>query len=112
FESIVNRLEELYAQVKPLVDEYKDKKPSEQALKIWTERYFMTYTDGEKDTSLDDAFRRIARSIAAADVNYAQTAEQLHRLEEIYYNIFSARLMLLNSPALFNFRILRKKSQL
>ena len=102
FELIVNRLEELYAQIKPLVNEYKDKKPSEQALKIWTERYFMTYTDGKKDTSLDDAIRRIARSIAAADVNYAQTAEQLHRLEEIYYNIFSARLMLLNSPALFN----------
>lgn len=102
FERIVTKLEELYEQIKPLIDIYKTKSPSKQAAKIWEERYYMTYADGKRDESLEDAIRRIARSIAAADVKYAKNAQQLHRLEKIYFDIFSARLMLLNSPALFN----------
>ena len=75
---------------------------SENAKYIYQDRYFITYTDGSKDISPMDVWRRVARSITSADTYYTNDIELLRLEEQTFYNLLSHLLFLPNSPILFN----------
>lgn len=95
-----------------LIQRYKEIVPSENAMKILKERYFIKAPDGQfLENSWHDVARRVARVIAAAELlnnpnfeqfSSTQKLEFVKSLEEEFFDLLASRIFIPNSPTLFN----------
>lgn len=74
---------------------------TENALLVLRKRILARDAHGEISETPDDMFRRVARSIAAADLEYGSAAE-VAASEEAFYDMMSRLEFLPNSPTLMN----------
>jgi ribonucleoside-diphosphate reductase alpha chain len=75
---------------------------SEIALKILEKRYYLRDKDGNLlEKSPEDLFRRVARSISQAELNYS-SKDQVVEIEELFYNAMINQELMPASPILFN----------
>lgn len=95
-----------------LVQRYRKIPPSENAMKILKERYFIKTKEGEfLENSWEDVARRVSRVIAAAELlnnpqleklTATQKLEFVKDLEEKFFELLASRIFIPNSPTLFN----------
>jgi ribonucleoside-diphosphate reductase alpha chain len=74
-------------------------KLSENALKVLKARYLLKGDDGNVTETPEGMFRRISRTVAAAETSYGNDAAQW---EERFYSLLSSLKFLPNSPTLMN----------
>ena len=75
---------------------------SANALKVLEKRYLKKDEDGKVVENPEDLFRRVARSIASADLQYGKSPEVVGKLEEDFYLMLTSLAFLPNSPTLMN----------
>ncbi|UCG77229.1 MAG: vitamin B12-dependent ribonucleotide reductase [Nitrospirota bacterium] len=75
---------------------------SENALKVMEKRYLKKNEEGEVIETPEDMFHRVAKSIAAADINYGKGFSEVEELEQAFYNLMISLDFLPNSPTLMN----------
>ncbi|AEH50274.1 adenosylcobalamin-dependent ribonucleoside-diphosphate reductase [Pseudothermotoga thermarum] len=95
-----------------LIERYKQKPLSENALKILKERYFFKKPSGEfVENSWFDVCRRVARVVAAAELinnprlekmTAAEKLDFVRQVESDFFDLLASRIFLPNSPTLFN----------
>lgn len=95
-----------------LIQRYKNITPSDNAMKILKERYFIKTPDGELlENSWEDVARRVSRVVAAAELinnpqleklSANQKLEFVKDLEEKFFDLMASRIFIPNSPTLFN----------
>jgi len=95
-------LNQLYADIFNLILYWKNKELSDNAKYIYQDRYYITYKDMKNDTSPEDIWRRVARSVTSVDTLYTTDIELLKLEERIFYGLLQSKLFLPNSPLLFN----------
>ncbi len=72
------------------------------ALKVLEKRYLKKDEEGRVVETPEDLFRRIARTIASADLNYGKSEEDVKETEEDLYEMMTSLVFLPNSPTLMN----------
>ena len=75
---------------------------SANALKVLEKRYLKKDEDGKVIEKPEDLFRRVAKSIASADLQYGRSPEAVGKLEENFYLMLTSLVFLPNSPTLMN----------
>lgn len=75
---------------------------SPNALKVLEKRYLKKNEEGKVVETPLDLFRRVAKSIAAADLNYGNATEEVERTEREFFRMMTALEFLPNSPTLMN----------
>jgi ribonucleoside-diphosphate reductase alpha chain len=75
---------------------------TENALKVLRKRYLRKDEKGQVIETPEEMFRRVARTIAAADLNYGRSPQQVGSLEEEFYRMMTSLEFLPNSPTLMN----------
>ncbi len=75
---------------------------SSNALKVLEKRYLKKNEDGKVVENPEDLFRRVATSIASADLQYGKSPEVVGKLEEDFYLMLTSLVFLPNSPTLMN----------
>ncbi len=92
-----------------------------QTQTIIESRYYLKYTDNQKDESFDDIICRISKTITSVEAKFLydiyQDAEYsdvvisyLHNFELLLFQLLKARLIMPNSPVLFNIGVGNPKS--
>ncbi len=72
------------------------------ALKVLERRYLKKNEEGRVVETPEELFRRVAKTIAAADRQYGRPEEDIRALEEEFYGIMTGLSFLPNSPTLMN----------
>lgn len=72
------------------------------ALKVLEKRYLKKNEEGKVVESPEELFRRIARSIAAADLKYGKSESDVALIEEEFYAMITSLDFLPNSPTIMN----------
>jgi len=86
-----------------VVDKWLEKEPSKNAITILKDRYFLKDGNGNYlESTWDEVSKRIARHVAAAEVNYTNDIEEIKNAEEHFYQLIKSRIFLPNSPTIFN----------
>ncbi|HEC97255.1 MAG TPA: vitamin B12-dependent ribonucleotide reductase [Nitrospirae bacterium] len=75
---------------------------TDNALKVLQKRYLKKDEEGNVTEKPEDMFRRVARAVAAADLNYGRSPEEAGTLEDEFYQMISSLYFLPNSPTLMN----------
>ncbi len=75
---------------------------SPNALKVLEKRYLKKDKEGKVVETSEELFRRVARSVAAADLNYGKSTEEVEAVEEGFYQMLTPLEFLPNSPTLMN----------
>jgi len=75
---------------------------SRNALTVLERRYLAKNGEGTVIETPTTMFQRVARNIAAADVQYGSTQEEIKQTEEDFFRIMAALEFLPNSPTLMN----------
>jgi ribonucleoside-diphosphate reductase alpha chain len=75
---------------------------SANALKVLERRYLKKDEDGKVVEKPEDLLRRVARSIASADLQYGKSPDVVGKLEEDFYLMLTSLVFLPNSPTLMN----------
>lgn len=75
---------------------------SENAIKVLEKRYLKKDAAGKVIETPEDMFRRVARTIAAADKAYSIAKEEIARSEERFYQAMINMEFMPNSPTLMN----------
>lgn len=75
---------------------------SPNALKVLEKRYLKKNEEGKVVETPVDLFRRVAKSIAAADLHYGKSMEEVERTEHEFFRMMTALEFLPNSPTLMN----------
>lgn len=75
---------------------------SPNAQKVLAKRYLSRGPDGKPTETIEELFRRVARTIAAAENNYHNSRYQVEELENEFYRIMTDLDFLPNSPTLMN----------
>lgn len=75
---------------------------SENALKVMEKRYLKKNEEGDVTETPEEMFRRVARSIAAADLNYKKSFSEVEVTGEEFYSLMTSLDFLPNSPTLMN----------
>jgi ribonucleoside-diphosphate reductase alpha chain len=75
---------------------------TQNALKVLEKRYLKKNEEGRVVETPEDLFRRVARSIASADLQYGKSKEEVKELEESFYEMMTSLNFLPNSPTLMN----------
>jgi ribonucleoside-diphosphate reductase alpha chain len=75
---------------------------SPNALKVLEKRYLKKNEDGKVVETPEELFRRVARSIASADLNYGKSTEEVEAVEDGFYQMLTSLEFLPNSPTLMN----------
>ena len=74
---------------------------SQNAIKVLEKRYLARDVDGKVLETPEDMFRRVARTVAAADKPYV-SEEKLKEIEQSFYDMMTSLEFLPNSPTLMN----------
>ncbi|NLL97644.1 MAG: ribonucleotide-diphosphate reductase subunit alpha, partial [Clostridiaceae bacterium] len=74
---------------------------NENAIKVLEKRYLAKDKDGKVIETPDEMFRRVAKSVAAADKGYV-SEDQLESIETDFYEMMANLEFLPNSPTLMN----------
>ena len=77
-------------------------KLTENALKVLQKRYLKKNEEGVVIETPEELFRRVARAIAQADLNYGATEQEVELIEERFYHLMTSLEFLPNSPTLMN----------
>ncbi|MCX8173847.1 MAG: vitamin B12-dependent ribonucleotide reductase [Thermoplasmata archaeon] len=72
------------------------------AISVLEKRYLAKDENGKITETPDQMFRRVARAIAGAELNYGTPGERIKNLEEEFYRMMSELEFLPNSPTLMN----------
>ncbi|MDP2754369.1 MAG: vitamin B12-dependent ribonucleotide reductase [Nitrospirota bacterium] len=80
----------------------KDISLTPNALKVLERRYLKKNEEGRVVETPEGLFRRVARSIASADLKYGKSAEEVKAVEEGFYQMLTSLEFLPNSPTLMN----------
>lgn len=75
---------------------------SENAIKVLEKRYLKRNKDGICTESPADMFRRVASSIAQAELTYGKSQSDINELTEKFYDAIIKRHFMPNSPTLMN----------
>ncbi len=75
---------------------------SPNALKVLEKRYLKKNEEGKVVETPADLFRRVAKSVAAADLNYGKSQEEVGHIEHEFYQMLTSLEFLPNSPTLMN----------
>ena len=80
---------------------------SENAMWLLEQRYFVSRYDAEiqavrKEKTFSEFARRVARTVASAEVNYSNSVEWIRTLEKNIADDILNRRFLFNSPCLFS----------
>lgn len=75
---------------------------TQNALKVLEKRYLKKNEEGRIVETPEDLFRRVARSIASADLQYGKSEAEVRTLEESFYEMMTSLDFLPNSPTLMN----------
>jgi ribonucleoside-diphosphate reductase alpha chain len=75
---------------------------SPNAVKVLEKRYLKKDEEGKVIETPAELFRRVAKSIAAADLNYGKSPEQVGKVEQEFYRMLTSLEFLPNSPTLMN----------
>ncbi|ABX32561.1 ribonucleoside-diphosphate reductase, adenosylcobalamin-dependent [Petrotoga mobilis SJ95] len=86
-----------------VLNKWIQKEPSKNAITILKDRYFLKDGEGNYlESTWDEVAKRIARHVAAAEVNYTNDIEEIKNAEEHFYQLIKSRIFLPNSPTIFN----------
>ena len=86
-----------------VLTKWTQKEPSKNAITILKDRYFLKDGEGNYlESTWDEVAKRIARHVAAAEVNYTNDVEEIKNAEEHFYQLIKSRIFLPNSPTIFN----------
>ena len=86
-----------------VLTKWTQKEPSKNAITILKDRYFLKDGEGNYlESTWDEVSKRIARHVAAAEVNYTNDIEEIKNAEEHFYQLIKSRIFLPNSPTIFN----------
>ncbi|MBI4698126.1 MAG: vitamin B12-dependent ribonucleotide reductase [Nitrospirae bacterium] len=75
---------------------------SPNALKVLEKRYLKKNEEGKTVEAPQDMFRRVAGTIASADLKYGKAEGEIKLLEETFYELMTSLRFLPNSPTLMN----------
>jgi ribonucleoside-diphosphate reductase alpha chain len=75
---------------------------SDNARTVLTRRYLARDEGGKVKETVEDMFSRVARSVAAAEMNFASSAADVAALEQSFYQLMTELDFLPNSPTLMN----------
>lgn len=75
---------------------------TENALKVLEKRYLKKNKEGKIVELPEELFRRVARAIAAADINYGHSPQEVREVEEEFFRMMTFLEFLPNSPTLMN----------
>lgn len=75
---------------------------SENAIKVLEKRYLKRDKEGNCVETPADMFRRVANSIAVADLQYGKSQNDVDKLTEKFYEAITKRYFMPNSPTLMN----------
>ena len=75
---------------------------SPNALKVLEKRYLKKDEEGKVVETPEDLFKRVAASIAAADLQYGKSAEETGKVENEFYQMLTSLAFLPNSPTIMN----------
>ena len=75
---------------------------SENAVKVLEKRYLKRDNEGKCTEAPSDMFRRVALSIAQAELKYNKTQNDVDELSEKFYQAITKRYFMPNSPTLMN----------
>ncbi len=75
---------------------------NENALQVLAKRYLRKDLEGVPIESAEDMFRRVARTIARADLAYDRSLDDVKETETTFYDMITALDFLPNSPTLMN----------
>ncbi|MDD3437060.1 MAG: vitamin B12-dependent ribonucleotide reductase [Candidatus Gastranaerophilales bacterium] len=75
---------------------------SENAIKVLEKRYLKRDNDGRCTETPADMFRRVASSIASAELRYNKSQYDVEELSEKFYQAITSRYFMPNSPTLMN----------
>jgi ribonucleoside-diphosphate reductase alpha chain len=75
---------------------------SANASKVLEKRYLKKDEEGKVIETPADLFRRVAKSVALADLNYGKSQEEVMQVEHEFYQMLTALEFLPNSPTLMN----------
>ena len=75
---------------------------SPNALRVMQKRYLKKNEEGNVVETPEEMFRRIAKSIAAADINFGREFSEVEVVETEFYNLMTSLDFLPNSPTLMN----------
>lgn len=75
---------------------------SENAIKVLEKRYLKRDNDGNCIESPADMFKRVASSIAEADLQYGKSQSEVDELTKKFYEAITNRYFMPNSPTLMN----------
>ncbi len=75
---------------------------TENAIKVLQRRYLKKDENGKVVEGPEELFRRVARTIAGADLKYGHSREDVARTEEEFYEMMTRLYFLPNSPTLMN----------
>jgi len=75
---------------------------SPNALKVLEKRYLKKDEEGKVVETPADLFMRVAKSIAAADLHYGKSQEEVGQVAHDFYQMLTSLTFLPNSPTLMN----------
>src|SRR4030065_1010293 len=75
---------------------------TQNALKVLEKRYLKKDEAGEVVETPEELFRRVAKTVASADLNYGASEKDKGNLEESFYEMLTSLAFLPNSPTLMN----------
>ena len=75
---------------------------TQNAQTVLERRYLAKDGDGKVVESIEDLFRRVARTIASADTAYGKSEEEVQELEDKFYDMMTDCEFMPNSPTLMN----------
>lgn len=84
------------------MDAVKNLNLSPNALKVLEKRYLKKDEEGKVIETPADLFRRVAKSVAEADLRYGKSKEEVGRTEQEFYRMLTSLEFLPNSPTLMN----------
>ena len=75
---------------------------SKSAIKVLEKRYLKKDEEGNIVETSEDLFRRVAKTVANVELNYAKSEEEVRHIENAFYNFMTSLKFLPNSPTLMN----------
>lgn len=86
-----------------IVEKWIEKEPSRNATTILEDRYYLKDGKGNYlEKSWNEVSKRIARHVAAAEINFTENLKEIKKAEDNFYKLIKSRIFLPNSPTIFN----------